>query len=99
MRGRIEAILNWAKVHGLREGENPAQWRGHLDQLLPATSKVRRVEHHAALPYREVPTLMALLPQETGITARALEFLILTATRTGETLGARWEEIHLKERS
>ena len=99
VRGRIEAILNWAKVHGLREGENPAQWRGHLDQLLPATSKVRRVEHHAALPYREVPDFMALLRQETGITARALEFLILTATRTGEALGARWEEIDLKEHS
>lgn len=98
VRGRIEAILNWAKVHGLREGENPAQWRGHLDQLLPATSKVRRVEHHAALPYREVSNFMARLRKEKGITARALEFLILTTTRTGETLGARWEEIDFKER-
>lgn len=98
VRGRIEAILNWAKVHGLREGENPAQWRGHLDQLLPATSKVRRVEHHAALPYNEVPAFMALLRKEKGITARALEFMVLTATRTMETLGARWDEIDLKAR-
>jgi len=98
VRGRIEVILNWAKVHGLREGENPAQWRGHLDQLLPATSKVRRVEHHAALPYNEVPAFMAQLRKEKGITARALEFMVLTATRTMETLGARWDEIDLKAR-
>lgn len=98
VRGRIEAILNAAKAQGLREGENPATWRGHLDQLLPARSKVRRVEHHAALPYNEVPAFMALLRTEKGITARALEFMVLTATRTMETLGARWDEIDLKAR-
>jgi integrase len=98
VRGRIEVILNAAKAQGLREGENPAAWRGHLDQLLPPTSKVRRVEHHAALPYRDVPAFMALLRSETGISAKALEFMVLTATRTGETLGARWDEIDLKAR-
>ncbi len=98
VRGRIEVILNAAKAQGLRDGENPATWRGHLDQLLPPTSKVRRVEHHAALPYRDVPAFMALLRSETGISAKALEFMVLTATRTGETLGARWDEIDLKER-
>lgn len=98
LRQRIERVLSWAKVRGYREGENPAQWRGHLDHLLPAKTKVRRVEHHAALPYREIPAFMALLREQTSITARALEFLILTATRTGETLGARWDEIDLSER-
>jgi integrase len=98
VRGRIEAVLNWAKARGYREGENPAQWRGHLDQLLPAKRKVRQVSHHAAMPYREIGTLMTKLREETTIAARALEFLILTATRRGETLGARWEEIDLDQR-
>ena len=98
VRQRIERVLSWAKVRGYREGENPAAWRGHLDHLLPSKAKVRRVEHHAALPYRDVPAFMAVLREETSITARALEFLILTTTRTGETLGARWEEIDLRER-
>jgi integrase len=98
VRGRIEAVLNWAKVRGHRQGENPAQWRGHLDQLLPAKRKVRRVEHHTALPYREIGTLMAKLRAETSTSARALEFMILTATRRGESLGARWEEIDLDQR-
>jgi integrase len=98
LRQRIERVLSWAKVRGYRDGENPAQWRGHLDHLLPAKTKVRRVEHHAALPYREIPAFMALLREQTSITACALEFLILTATRTGETLGARWDEIAIGER-
>ena len=98
VRGRIEAVLSWAKVRGYRQGENPAVWRGHLDQLLPSKRKVRRVEHHAALPYREIGTLMAKLRAETTTSARALEFMILTATRRGETLGARWEEIDLEQR-
>ena len=98
VRGRIEAVLDWAKVRGYREGENPARWRGHLDHLLPAKSKVRRVEHHAALPYREIGTLMAKLRAEATASARALELLVLTATRVGEALGARWEEIDLDER-
>ncbi len=90
--------MNWAKVRGYREGENPAQWRGHLDQLLPAKSKVRTVVHHAALPYREIPAFMNELCRQQGISAGALEFLVLTATRTSETLGARWEEIDWENR-
>ena len=93
VRGRIEVVLNWAKVHGYRGGENPAQWRGHLDHLLPAKGKVRRIKHHAALPYREISTFMEQLRDQKSLTARALEFLILTATRTQETLNATWEEI------
>ena len=93
LRGRIEVILNWAKVRGYRDGENPAQWRGHLDQLLPPKGKVRRLVHHPALPYREMPTFMKLLREQNGIAARALEFLVLTASRTNETLEATWDEI------
>jgi integrase len=93
VRGRIEVILSWAKVRGYRDGENPAQWRGHLDHLLPAKGRVRKVRHHAALPYSEVPAFMKVLREQEGFAARALEFLILTATRTSETLGATWDEI------
>jgi integrase len=88
VRGRIEAILDWAKVRGLRQGENPARWRGHLDHLLPARSKVRRIKHHAALPYAELPDFIAELRMQEGAAARALEFTILTAARTGDTIGA-----------
>ena len=83
LRGRMEAVLSWAKVRGHRQGENPAVWRGHLDQLLPARRKVRRIEHYAAMPYREIGTLMEKLRTEATTSARALEFLILTATRIG----------------
>lgn len=93
LRGRVESILDWATVRGYRTGENPARWRGHLDKLLPARSKVRKVKHHAALPYAELPGFMVVLREHKGIAARALEFTILTATRTGETLGVRWDEI------
>src|SRR5262249_49667651 len=93
VRGRIESILDWAKVRGHRAGENPARWRGHLDKMLPARSKVRRVEHHAALPYAELPGFLATLREQEGIAARALEFAILTAARTGEVIEARWDEI------
>jgi integrase len=95
LRGRIENVLDWARVRGYREGENPARWRGHLDHLLPARGKVRRVEHHAALPYAELPGLLVALREQQGIAARALEFTILTASRTGETIGARWSEFDL----
>ena len=79
-----------------RKGENPARWRGHLDKLLPARSKVRQVEHHPALPYDELPDFIrAKLGIEEGIAARALEFLILTAARTGEVIAARWAEVDL----
>jgi len=98
LRGRIESILDWAKVRGHRSGENPARWRGHLDKLLPARAKVRRVEHHAALPYDELPEFMTELRTQEGIAARALEFAILTAARTGEVIGARWREIHIAEK-
>ena len=96
VRRRIEAILDYATVRGWRSaGDNPARWRGHLDKLLPAKTKVRRVEHHAALPFHDVPAFMAALRGENGSAARALEFTILTAARTGEVLGARWEEFDL----
>lgn len=85
-------------MRGYREGENSAQWRGHLDQLLPAKGKVRKVVHHGALSYADVPLFMAALRQQDGFSARALEFLILTATRTGETLCATWDEIDLDGR-
>lgn len=83
LRGRIESILDWAKARGYRESENSARWRGHLDKLLPARSKVRRVEHHAALAYSELPDFTSILRGQEGIAARALEFAILTAARTG----------------
>jgi integrase len=95
IRGRIEAILDWAKVREFRQGENPARWRGHLDQLLPARSKVRKVKHHASLPYAGVGTFIVALRSRDGMAARALEFTILTAARTGEVLGARRNEIDL----
>jgi integrase len=88
LRGRIEAVLDWAKVSGYRNGENPARWRGHLDHLLAAPTKVRRVEHRPAMPYAELPTFMAELCKRQDAGARALEFTILTAARTGEVLGA-----------
>jgi integrase len=98
VRGRIESILDWAKTAGYREGENPARWRGHLEHMLPKRAKVQKVEHHAALPYREVGEFMAALREQAGVAARALEFAILTASRTGEVLGARWSEFNLTER-
>jgi integrase len=98
LRGRMESILDWAKVRGYREGENPARWRGHLDKLLPPRAKVRKVEHHAALPYDELPDFMAALRTHEGVAARALEFAILTAARTGEVIGARWSEIDIGEK-
>jgi integrase len=96
LRGRIESVLSWATVRGYRIGENPARWRGHLDSLLPAKSKVRKVEHHAALPYVDVGRFMHDLRQQAGLGARALEFLILTATRAGEVLNATWDEFDLE---
>ena len=96
LRGRIESILDWASFRGFREGENPARWKGHLEHELPARNKVQKVEHHAALPYVDVGAFMADLRQREGISARALEFAILTATRSGEVRGATWGEIDLK---
>jgi integrase len=98
VRGRIEAVLDAAKVRGYRAGENPAQWKGNLAHILPARSKVRKVKHHAALPYNEIGIFMTNLRQQKGMAALALEFSILAAARTRETLGARWDEIDLDER-
>jgi integrase len=96
VRNRIAAVLDFATAAGYRKGTNPARWEGHLEHLLAAPDKIARVSHHGALPYRELPTFMAELSQQQGVAARALEFTILTAVRTGETLGARWSEIDLQ---
>ena len=93
MRGRVEVILDWAATRGYRRGENPARWKGHLENLLPKHSKVRKVKLHPALPYQEIGTFMAALGAEEGIAARALEFTILTAARTSEVTGARPGEL------
>jgi integrase len=98
VRGRIEKILGWAKVNNYREGENPARWRDNLDQLLPKPSEVRKVRHHPALPYAELPTFMEQLRQEEGAAARALEFTILTAARTEEVILAGPAEIDKREK-
>jgi integrase len=95
VRGRIESILDWATVRKYRHGDNPARWSGYLEHVLPAKGKLAKVNHHAALAYAELPTFMATLRTRTGVAARALEFTILTAARTGETIGARWPEIDL----
>ena len=97
IRGRIEVVLDWARVRGYRTGENPARWRGNIDHLLPVRSKVRAVKHHAAQPYAEIPAFMIDLRKIEGASAAALEFLILTAARTGEVIGARWPEMNLKK--
>jgi integrase len=98
IRGRIESTLDWARARGYRDGENPARWRGHLDQLLPAKSKIRRIKHLAALPYADVPAFMRRLRQQEGMAAQALELTILTAARSGEILGMRWSEIDVTNR-
>ncbi|OAN52991.1 integrase [Paramagnetospirillum marisnigri] len=93
VRGRVESILDWATARGLRRGENPARWRGHLDKLLPPRSKVQKVQHHAALPYEEMGAFMKALRAQDSVGARGLEFQILTAARPGEAYGAKWSEI------
>ncbi len=95
VRGRIEAVLDWAKARGYRSDENPARWRGHLKNLLPPRDKVRRVKHHAALPYDKIGEFMTALRERDAVAARALEFLILTAARPCEVVGAKWDEINL----
>jgi integrase len=95
VRGRIEMILDYARVEGFRTGENPARWDGHIKHLLPERSKVQRVKHLEALPHAEVGALMAKLRQREDIAARALEFLTLTAARLGELRHATWSEIDL----
>jgi integrase len=95
VRQRIEIVLDWAKVHGHRTGDNPARWKGFLDQILPAPSQVSPVQHFAALPYADLPDFMTKLRQRDSISARALEFTILTAMRTEATTGAKLSEIDL----
>ena len=97
LRGRLENVLDWAKVHGYREGENPARWKGNLDMILPAPNKTKKVKHHKALPYSQVGSFMVDLRNRSGIAAKALEFTILTATRSGEVRGATWQEIDISK--
>lgn len=97
VRQRIETIIDWARARGLRDGDNPARWKGHLDRLLPARAKVQRVKHHPAMPYGDVPTLMARLREDDGEASRALRFLILTAARTSEVLNATRGEIDFEK--
>ncbi len=95
VRGRIESILGWATVSKFRQGDNPARWRGHLDNLLAAPGKIGKVKNHAALPWIEMRLFMSQLKHAQGVGARALEFAILTACRSGEVRGAVWDEIDL----
>jgi integrase len=103
LRGRIEAVLNWAKACGLRDGENPARWRGHLDHVYSSVAKAKAAKrtrtgsaaHHAALPYEKIGEFMAALRAQKGADARALEFAILTVARSGEAIGAKWSEVDM----
>jgi integrase len=95
LRGRLEVILDWAKVKGLREGENPARWKGNLDQVLPKKGKIRKTRHHAAIDYTSVPAFFATIRGIEIPTSLALQFLILTAARTGEVIGAQWDEVDI----
>lgn len=96
LRGRIETILDFAKVRGARTGENPARWKGHLDHILPAKSTISKPEHHPAMDYQALPAFWPRLQVADGIGARALEFLILTAVRSGEVRNATWPEFNLE---
>lgn len=96
LRGRVEQVLDWGTVRGYREGLNPARWRGHLDKLLAKPKKLAKVKHHAALPWGEIGGFMVRLRNAEGMGARALEFAILTASRSGEVRGATWDEMDLK---
>jgi len=105
VRQRIEAVLDWASVRKFRRGENPARWKGCLESLLPKPASAKRAvrratgraEHHAALPYDEIAAFVAELRRQDGMAARALEFAVLTAGRTGEVIGARWDEVNFAE--
>jgi integrase len=96
IRGRIETILDAAKARGYRDGENPARWRGHIGQILPPRTRLTR-GHHKAMPYDAIPAFVAQLRARQAMAARALEFIILTAARTSETIGATWDEFDLKK--
>ena len=99
VRGRIEKVLAFASVSGFRKGENPARWRGNLDAILPAPTKLKKVKHHRAIAYQDMPDFMRALKRREAPAARALEFLILTAARSGEVRGATWDEIDLQART
>jgi integrase len=99
VRGRIETVLDAAKARKQREGDNPAQWRGSLDKLLPAPSRIAPTKHHPALAVAELPAFMQDLRSRDGMAAKALEFAILTAVRSGEATGATWSEIDLTEKT
>jgi integrase len=99
VRGRIEAVLDWCTVRGYRTGDNPARWKGHLSEVLPARGQVAKPVHHAALAYAAVPVFMAELRKREGVAARALEFTVLTAARTAETIGAQWPEISFESKT
>jgi integrase len=96
VRGRIESVLSWATTRGFRQGDNPARWRGHLENLLPARGKVRKVKHHPALPYVEAGAFVVELQTQRSIGALALEFAILTVARTTEATSAEWTEFDLR---
>jgi integrase len=98
IRSRIEAVLGWATIRRYRTGDNPARWANHLEHALPGTGKLRRVRHHPSLPYAETAAFMTELRKQAGVAPRAMELLILTAVRSGEVLGTRWDEIDLAER-
>jgi integrase len=99
VRQRIEAVIDYATALGHRSGDNPARWRGHLDHLLPKPTKVRAVKHHPALPHANMADFMSDLSGRSGVAARALEFTILTAARSGETRGMTWAEVDLDART
>jgi integrase len=98
VRGRIESVLDWATVRGYRTGDNPARWKGHLGEVLPAREKIQRTRHFPALPFSELPAFLRALDGREGLAAQALEFTILTVARTSETIGAQWPEINAREK-
>ena len=99
VRQRIETVWDWARARKYVEGENPARLRGHLDKLLAKTAKIKKVKHHPAVPYQNINTFISSLRKRSGSSALALEFMILTASRTGEVIGAKWSEINLSEKT
>lgn len=96
LRGRIEAVLDWAAVRNLRTGENPARWRGHLDKVLPSKRRVAPVKHHSALPFSDIPAFMKSLRERDDVSSKCLGFVVLTAVRTSEATNAQWSEIDME---